>query len=108
MDKGMVQVICGEGIGKTSLAVGKGIGALIRQKTVIMIQFLKGNQEAEGLETLKPVSYTHLGIENGVKLGRELAGKLKKVPKEAVSLNGMAIGLTISAVSYTHLSAIKS
>ncbi|PNV59246.1 cob(I)yrinic acid a c-diamide adenosyltransferase [Clostridium sp. chh4-2] len=53
MDKGMVQVICGEGIGKTSLAVGKGIGALIRQKTVIMIQFLKGNQEAEGLETLK-------------------------------------------------------
>lgn len=53
MSEGKVQIICGEGIGKTSLAVGKGIGALIRQKSVIIIQFLKGNQEAEGLETLK-------------------------------------------------------
>lgn len=53
MNKEMVQVICGEGMGKTSLAIGIGIGALIRQNTVIMIQFLKGNQESEGLETLK-------------------------------------------------------
>ena len=28
MDKGIVQVICGDGVGKTSMALGKGIGAV--------------------------------------------------------------------------------
>ena len=28
MDKGIVQVICGDGVGKTSMALGKGIGAI--------------------------------------------------------------------------------
>ena len=42
MDKGIVQVICGDGVGKTSMALGKGIGAITKNKRVIMIQFLKG------------------------------------------------------------------
>lgn len=53
MDKGTVQVICGSGVGKSTLALGTGMVALTKQKSVIIIQFLKGNQEMEGLEILK-------------------------------------------------------
>lgn len=45
MNKGCVQVFCGGGNGKTTAAIGKGIRALSSHKKVIMIQFLKGNQE---------------------------------------------------------------
>lgn len=48
-----VEVICGFGPGKTSLALGKGIAALTEQKKVIMIQFLKGNTKNDGIELLK-------------------------------------------------------
>ena len=53
MKHGNVEVICGPGRGKTTLAVGKGIVALTRQKRVIMIQFLKGSVNQEGLEILR-------------------------------------------------------
>ena len=53
MKQGKVEVICGNGVGKTSLAVGKGIVALTKQKDVIMIQFLKGSPNQEGLDILK-------------------------------------------------------
>ncbi len=53
MKHGKVEVICGNGVGKTSLAVGKGVVALTRQQNVIMIQFLKGSPNQEGLEVLK-------------------------------------------------------
>lgn len=53
MERGKVEVICGTGIGKTSLAVGKGMAALTRQKDVIMIQFLKGSRRREGLDILE-------------------------------------------------------
>ena len=52
MKHGKVEVICGAGIGKTSLAIGKGMAALTRRKNVIMIQFLKGSQNQEGLDVL--------------------------------------------------------
>lgn len=57
MDKGSVQVICGDGWGKTATALGKGIGAVTEHKRVIMIQFLKGGltpEAAEGLKRLEP------------------------------------------------------
>lgn len=53
MKSGKVEVICGNGVGKTSLAVGKGVVALTKQQNVIMIQFLKGSQNQEGLDILK-------------------------------------------------------
>lgn len=53
MKSGKVEVICGNGVGKTSLAVGKGVVALTKQQNVIMIQFLKGSQNQEGLDVLK-------------------------------------------------------
>lgn len=53
MKNGIVQVICGSGRGKTSLAVGLAVSALAEQKRVIMIQFLKGSLEPERMDVLK-------------------------------------------------------
>lgn len=47
MKKGLVQIFCGEGKGKTTAAIGKGIQAASMGKTVIIIQFLKGCQGSE-------------------------------------------------------------
>lgn len=53
MNKGTIQVICGEGKGKSTAAIGKGIGALLKGQTVIMIQFLKGCQDQISCDILK-------------------------------------------------------
>lgn len=53
MKHGSVEVICGNGKGKTTLAVGKGVVALTQHKKVIMIQFFKGSANKEGLEILR-------------------------------------------------------
>lgn len=52
MKNGTVQVICGSGKGKTSMALGLAISALAEQKRVIMIQFLKGSLEPERMDVL--------------------------------------------------------
>lgn len=53
MNKGTIQVIYGEGKGKTTTAFGVGMEALTETRTVIMIQFLKGCAEPEALDFLK-------------------------------------------------------
>jgi cob(I)alamin adenosyltransferase len=52
MKKGLVQVYTGDGKGKTTAAIGQGIRAFGRGKTVYMVQFLKSNETGE-LTTLK-------------------------------------------------------
>lgn len=52
MKTGKIEVICGNGSGKTALALGRGIQALTRQKDVIVIQFLKGSQKQEDLDVV--------------------------------------------------------
>lgn len=47
MDKGLVHIICGEGKGKTTSAIGQGIRAASERKSVIIIQFLKEKQRDE-------------------------------------------------------------
>lgn len=47
MDKGYVQVFCGNGDGKSSAAIGKGILSAIEGKQVIVVQFMKGKNESE-------------------------------------------------------------
>lgn len=47
MDNGYVQVFCGNGDGKSSAAIGKGIFSAIEGKTVIVVQFLKDKNENE-------------------------------------------------------------
>lgn len=52
MKNGAVQVICGSGKGKTNAAIGSAISALAEHKSVIMIQFMKGNQASESKDVL--------------------------------------------------------
>ncbi len=57
MEKGKVQIIYGNGMGKTAMALGRGVSASMRGRKVIMIQFLKGvlsHETAEGLKQLEP------------------------------------------------------
>lgn len=53
MNQGKIEVICGHGSGKTSLALGRALQALSRQEQVIMIQFLKGSLKQSDLDTIK-------------------------------------------------------
>lgn len=47
MEKGLVQIYTGEGKGKTTAAIGQGIRAFGRGKTVYMVQFLKSRETGE-------------------------------------------------------------
>lgn len=54
MNTGRLEVICGkDSSGKTAMALGKALQALTEQKTVIVIQFLKGSEKIGNLEVLK-------------------------------------------------------
>ena len=53
MKENLIQVICGPGKGKTASALGRGVTALLKGKTVIMVQFLKGVLDAGASEVLK-------------------------------------------------------
>ena len=55
MSTGRLEVICGEdSSGKTAMALGRALQALTEQKTVIVIQFLKG-RETHSLDFLQDV-----------------------------------------------------
>lgn len=56
MEKGLVQVYCGKGKGKTTSAIGLGIRAIGNELKVIMIQFLKHSDtgECKTLKLLEP------------------------------------------------------
>lgn len=47
MDKGYIQVFCGDGDGKSSAAFGKGLLEASRGKNVIIIKFMKNKDENE-------------------------------------------------------------
>jgi len=44
MNEGYVEIFCGNGQGKTSMALGKSIRACSRGNSVVIIQFLKGRE----------------------------------------------------------------
>lgn len=57
MKKGKVHIIFGTGMGKTAMALGRGVSAAMHGRKVIMIQFLKGvlsHETADGLKQLEP------------------------------------------------------
>ncbi|MGL6174397.1 MAG: cob(I)yrinic acid a,c-diamide adenosyltransferase [Cellulosilyticaceae bacterium] len=56
MEKGLVQIYCGNGKGKTTAAIGLGIRAIGSKLKVIMIQFLKNDDtgECKALKELEP------------------------------------------------------
>ena len=56
MKKGKVHIIFGTGMGKTAMALGRGVSAAMHGRKVIMIQFLKGvlsHETADGLKQLE-------------------------------------------------------
>ena len=53
MEKGTIQVICGNGTGKTNMALGAAVRAASAGSRVVFIQFLKGSQSEESKAWLK-------------------------------------------------------
>ncbi len=47
MNKGCVEIFCGNGRGKTSMALGKSIRSCSRGDSAVIIQFLKGKETGE-------------------------------------------------------------
>ena len=47
MEKGLIEIYCGNGRGKTSLGVALALRASIQGKSAIIIQFLKGKERSE-------------------------------------------------------------
>ena len=62
MEREITEVYCGNGKGKTTLAVGRGLRFATQGKSVIIIQFLKGNErrELDFLEELDELELTGL------------------------------------------------
>ena len=52
MEKGITEVYCGTGKGQTTLAIGQSLKAALEGQSVIVIQFLKGN-ERQSLDFLQ-------------------------------------------------------
>ena len=97
MNAGKLEVICGnDGAGKTAMALGKALLALTEQKTVIVIQFLKGSQKGENLETVKRLEpeLKIFRFEKSDAYFSELAGKAKR--EETVNIvNGLNYARTV-------------
>lgn len=54
MEKGLIQVYGGEGHGKSAAAMGRAIQLASAGRSVVIINFLKGNQNEEFLKRLEP------------------------------------------------------
>lgn len=90
MENGIVEVYCGNGKGKTTLALGQSLKASIHGKSVIIIQFLKGNErcELDFLEDLENVDIKIFRFERSVKYYEELS-ELEKEEQKVNILNGI-------------------
>ena len=54
MNQGIIQIYCGEGHGKSAAAMGQAIHAASLGKNVVIIRFLKNNEDTEFLKRLEP------------------------------------------------------
>ncbi|MDE6619477.1 MAG: cob(I)yrinic acid a,c-diamide adenosyltransferase [Lachnospiraceae bacterium] len=54
MEKGLIQVYSGDGHGKSAAALGRAIQVASAGKDVVIINFLKGNQNEEFLKRMEP------------------------------------------------------
>lgn len=61
MEKGLTEVYCGNGKGKTTLAMGQSLRACTQGKSVIIIQFLKG-KEKKALDFLEDLDNLDIKI----------------------------------------------
>ncbi len=54
MNEGIIQVYCGEGHGKSAAALGQAIHAASFGKNVVIIKFLKSQEDSEFMTRLEP------------------------------------------------------
>ncbi len=54
MNEGIIQIYCGEGHGKSAAALGQAIHAASLGKNVIIIKFLKSQEDSEFMARLEP------------------------------------------------------
>lgn len=89
MEKG-IEVYCGSGRGKTTLAIGQSIRSCSHGKSVIVIQFLKGKERGElnFLEDLDGVDIKMFSFEKSDKSYEELSEQEQREQKVNI-LNGL-------------------
>lgn len=90
MKKEKTEVYCGNGKGKTTLAMGQSIRAAAKGKSVIIIQFLKGRERRE-LDFLEEMEGFDIKIFRFEKLGlcyQELSDQEKEEEKRNIR-NGL-------------------
>ena len=54
MNEGIIQIYCGDGHGKSAAALGQAIHAASLGKNVIIIKFLKSQEDSEFMTRLEP------------------------------------------------------
>lgn len=90
MQKGLTEVLCGTGRGKTTLAIGQSLKAATEGKSVIMIQFLKGRarQALDFLQNLEDLDIKIFRFEKRGTCYEELSEQEKAEEKQNI-LNGL-------------------
>lgn len=90
MRKGLVEVYCGSGKGKSTLALGQSVRECARGKSVIIIQFLKGKEsdELEFMETLDQLDLKIFRFEKSNTYFCDLSDQEKDEEKNNI-LNGL-------------------
>ncbi len=90
MERELTEVYCGSGRGKTTLAMGQSLRASTQGKSVIIIQFLKGNErrELDFLEELDELDIKIFRFEKMETCYEELTEQEKSEEKRNI-LNGL-------------------
>lgn len=90
MKKGLTEVYCGTGRGKTALAIGQSLYASAQGKSVIIIQFLKGREQKnlDFLENLDNLDIKIFRFEKRCACYEELTEQEKDDEKRNI-LNGL-------------------
>lgn len=88
MKKGNVQVLCGEGSGKSACAIGLAVKAAGSNKNIVIIQFLKGRSEENEMSRRLEPEIKVFSFEKSERPYSELSEEEKK--EEAVNMrNGV-------------------
>lgn len=90
MERKLTEVYCGDGIGKTTLAIGQSLRACGQGKSVIIIQFLKGKErrELDFLEELDNMDIKIFRFERMDRCYEELSAEEKEEERLNI-LNGL-------------------
>lgn len=90
MGKELIEVICGSGRGKTTMAIGQSLRAALEGKSVIIIQFLKG-KERQQLDFLQDLEDLDVKIFRFEKMGccYDNLTEQEKMEEQSNIMNGL-------------------